>query len=282
MGAIPARIAVPRIVRKDEEHPLPPDDVRDALLGSTGGVTGELLLSLTGLALVDSLSVGTLLIPLFFLVAPRLREGRLLLYLATIAGFYLVVGVVLLLGAGVAVTALGDALDSTAGYGIQLALGVGLLLGSFLIPTKPRESLDGRPGRLTRWRERALEGPRATGLVVVALAAGVLEVATMLPYLGAVGLLTAAPVEPLARVAILVGYCAVMVLPALVLLVVRVVARALVEAPLARLAAWLERSSGETTAWIVGIVGFLLARDAAFRLGLFDALGRLGDVLPGG
>lgn len=39
------------------------------------------------LALVDSLSIGTLLIPLFLLVAPgRVRAGRVLLYLATVAG----------------------------------------------------------------------------------------------------------------------------------------------------------------------------------------------------
>lgn len=238
----------------------------------------DLLLTLGGLALVDSLSIGTLLIPLFFLVAPRLRPGRLLLYLATIAGFYLVVGIVLLLGAGAALAALGAGLESPVATWVQLVLGAGMLVGSFLIPTKPKEG-QARPGRLTHWRERALEGPRATGVVVIALAAGLVEVATMLPYLGAVGLLTGSSLEPVARVAALAGYCVVMVLPALVLLVARVLARPLVEAPLARLAAWLERTSGETTAWIVGIVGFLLARDAAFRLDLFDVLGRFGIMV---
>jgi hypothetical protein len=45
------------------------------------------------LALIDSLSIGTLLIPIFFLLTPgRAPAGKLLAYLATIAGFYFVVG----------------------------------------------------------------------------------------------------------------------------------------------------------------------------------------------
>lgn len=240
----------------------------------------EVLLSLAGLALVDSLSIGTLLVPLFFLIAPRLRPGRLLLYLVTIAGFYLVVGIVLLLGAGGALAALGEGLDSPVALWIQLVLGAALLVGSFLIPTKKTEEAPGaRPGRLARWRDAALEGPRAVVVMGVALAAGLLEVATMLPYLGAVGLLTTSPIDPVSRVLLLAGYCGVMILPALVLLVVRVVARPLVEVPLARLAAWLERAGAETTAWIVGVAGFLLARDAARRLGFFELVDDLAGQL---
>jgi len=111
------------------------------------------------------------------------------------------------------------------------------------------------------------------------LAAGLLEVATMLPYLGAVGLLTTSEVDPATRILLLAGYCLVMVLPALVLLAVRVLARSLVERPLPRFAAWLERTGPETTAWIVGIVGFVLARDAAAKLGLFEGLGAFLDDL---
>ncbi len=38
------------------------------------------------------------------------------------------------------------------------------------------------------------------------------------------------------------------------------------ERPLARLHAWLERAGADTLGWILGIVGFLVARDAAMRL----------------
>lgn len=233
-------------------------------------MTLELLVQLGALALLDSLSVGTLLIPLFFLIAQRLRAGRLVIYLGTIAAFYLVVGIALMLGARTALVAFHDLLASDVGDVIQLVLGVALLVTSFLIPTK-RET-GSAPGRLARWREAALNGPRGVAVVGIAIAAGIVELATMIPYLGAIGLMTGSATDVGTRMLLLAGYCAVMVVPALVLLTLRIVARPWIEPPLRRLAAWLERTGAETTAWIIGIVGFLLARDAANRLGLFEAV----------
>lgn len=69
----------------------------------------------------------------------------------------------------------------------------------------------------------------------------------------------------------LAAYCLAMVLPALVLLGGRLAAQRSVEPLLRRVAAWMERSGAETTSWVVGIVGFLVAR---------DALGRMPDLLP--
>src|SRR5690606_14138964 len=103
-------------------------------------------------------------------------------------------------------------LDTAPALVVQLVLGGGLLAVAFLMPTKPKEP-GSAPGRLARWRERALEGPRATAVVVVALAAGLLELATMLPYLGAIGLLSTASVGVPERLLVLAGYCAVMIAP---------------------------------------------------------------------
>ena len=109
-------------------------------------------------------------------------------------------------------------------------------------------------------------------LMGLAVAAAGVEVASMLPYLIGIGLLSTSELDAATRVLLLVGYCVVMVLPALVLLVVRSVASRAIEPALARLSGWMERNAAETTAWIVGILGFLLARAAAVELGLFDAL----------
>lgn len=230
----------------------------------------ELLATLAALALVDSLSIGTLLIPIFFLVAPgRVRAGRVLLYLGTIAVFYLLVGLALTAGADAALSGLGAALETPAARVAQLVIGAGLFAVSFWIGRKRLAEAQSKPGRLDRWRDRAM-GDGSVGIVVaLALGAGLIEVATMLPYLGAVGLITAAGMPAHLWIGILAAYCAVMIAPALILLLARVVARRLVEPPLARLAAWLQKNSAENTAWIVGIVGFLLARDAATTLGLF-------------
>lgn len=310
-------------------------------------------LSLAVLALIDGLSVGTLLIPVFLLLHPgRVRVGRILLYLGTIAAFYLLVGLLFLWGLVNLVDVAADFLSSPAGMIIRLVVGAALLITALVMPTKPSADaaaaipapradsapsraaspgaahadadpasadalsvwarLDApdaaadvapptavaggpraaasppplpaavagaapvapRPGRLLRWRERLLD-PRTRGVAVmaVAVAAGLVEVATMLPYIVAMTMLAEAGVDPSLRVLSLAGYCALMIAPALVLLALRLVARGLVQRPLERFAAWMERTGAENTAWIIGILGFLIARSAATELGLFEAIG---------
>ena len=272
-------------------------------------------LSLAVLALIDGLSVGTLLIPVFLLLHPgRVRAGRILLYLATIAVFYLVVGLLFLWGLVNLVAVAPDFLSSPAGMITRLVVGAALLVTAFVMPTKPAEAAPGgapaatvappdpgmpgsspvsawgaqvqppapaattvtaasRPGRITRWRERLLD-PKTRGFAVmaVAIAAGLVEVATMLPYIVAMTMLADAGVDTSLRILSLAGYCALLIAPAVVLLVLRLVAAPLVQRPLERFATWMERTGAENTAWIIGIIGFLIARSAATELGLFGAI----------
>lgn len=242
-------------------------------------MTPDLLGQLVVLALIDSTSFGTLLIPLWFLLVPgRVRVHRVLVFLGTVAAFYLVVGVALLSGARAALVE-APALGESSGLAVaQLVLGGALLVWALSWRATPAGEGGRRSGRLARWRERAVggDGGGVGALVGLALAAAAIELGSMLPYLGAVGLLTASDLTGSARVAVLAGYCLVMVLPALVLLAARVVAARQVAPVLTRLAGWLERTGGETTAWVVGIVGFLLARDALTRLPwVLDAIGSL-------
>lgn len=232
-------------------------------------MTFAMLGTLAVLALVDSTSFGTLLIPIWFLLAPgRVRVARVLLFLGTVAGFYLLLGVALVTGASVLLGDLDGLLDNPVAAGLQLVVGAALVVGSFFIG-RERPGQERGPGRLLRWRARAV-GTEADsgvgGLVTLALAAAVLEVATMLPYLAATGIIGSSGLDAPARVALLAGYCLVMVLPALVLLGARLLARRAVEPLLRRIASWMERSGAETTSWIVGIVGAVVALDALDRL----------------
>jgi hypothetical protein len=226
----------------------------------------ELLLSLVGLALLDSTSIGTLVIPLWLLLAPGpVRVRRPLLYLATIAGFYFAVGVVLSSGADVLAGPLGRVLDTSVVLYAQLLLGVGLFAWSFRFDPK-RQGGDSS-ARLRRWRERVTPGEAPVRwLVVLALTAAVMEVATMLPYLAAVGLLSTSEVKWPDVAVLLAGYCVVMVLPALVLLVGRVAAAARIRPILERLNGWFRRHGTSATGWMLAVAGFLLARDAVARL----------------
>ena len=83
---------------------------------------------LAALALVEPTSFGTLLIPIWLLLAPgRLRVSRLLTYLATVVVAYFAIGVVIMLGATAFLDAFGDALGSRTAYTVQLALGIGIV-----------------------------------------------------------------------------------------------------------------------------------------------------------
>lgn len=236
------------------------------------GMEPGLILSLVGLALVDSTSIGTLVIPIWLLLAPgRPPLARLVGYLATIAGFYFLVGVAIVSGAGALAEPLGRVFETRTALYVQLALGVALFGWSFRFDPKKRRP--GSPGRLEKWRARVTEPgsdrSSAWWLLGLALTAGLMEVATMLPYLGAIGLLTTSGVDWPERGVVLAGYCLVMIVPALVLLAARVLAAEKVRSPLERLNGWFAKHATSTTGWVLGIAGFLIARDAAARLWFF-------------
>lgn len=235
-------------------------------------MTTGTLLALAGLALVDSTSIGTLLVPLWIMLNPRTPVSRFLTYLATVAGFYFAVGVLLVVTAGALQRALTHATDNAGILWAQLVVGGGLFALSFRYDPKRlarRRLRSGRPDRATRWRNRAAgDGLSTTAVVTLGLAAAGLEVMTMLPYLAAVGIITAAEIGPETWLPLLLGYVLVMVLPALVLFLVRTVARRRVEPVLNTLTAWMSRHSAEALGWVLAVVGLLLAADAVSRLHL--------------
>jgi Sap-like sulfolipid-1-addressing protein len=207
-----------------------------------------LLGSLAVLALIDSTSFGTLLIPVWLLMSPGgVRARRVLAFLGTVAAFYFAVGVAVALGAGAVLPQISRLLEARPVAWTQLVLGVALFFLSFRLKSRRRTPrLDDR------------------GVVPLALAAAAAEVTTMLPYLAAIGLLTSSDLAPAPIALIMAGYCLLMITPALLLLAIRVSAGDRITWLLKRVDDWLAR--GNALAWIVGIVGFLLARDAAVRL----------------
>jgi Sap-like sulfolipid-1-addressing protein len=223
-----------------------------------------LILSLAALAIIDSTSIGTLFIPVWLLLAPdRIRAPRFLAYLGTIAGFYLVVGILLAAGG----TRMADAFTGSRPVLMaQLAVGIILFVLSFWVERRKAQTA----AAIARWRTRATDSASVAGL---ALLAALAEVATMLPYLGAIGMLSTADLPWWSMVATLAGYCVVMVVPAMALFALRVAGASWLEPLLGRLNAWALRSGGGMLSWILGIAGFLIARDAAARLWFPQLLG---------
>lgn len=230
------------------------------------------LLGLVGLALADSTSVGTLGIPVFMLVHPRVRPRLVVLHLGVLALFYWVLGVVLLLAAD-ALGRLFSGLDDNRTLDVvQLVVGVGMLLASFWPDTpmaKRRAAARAESGERGRWRRRLTGAGVSTRTVVsIALLAGVVEAASMLPYLGAVGLISASGIATAGGLLVLAGYVVVMSVPALLLTGVRMTLDQRAQPVLGRIDAWLTKHTGGALWWVVGIIGALLALDAASRLGL--------------
>lgn len=240
-------------------------------------MTLVLLGTLIVLALIDSTSFGTLVIPLWLLATPgRLRAGRVLVFLATVASFYFAVGLAILWGAGWAFERIAAAVTSPVGLLALFAAGVALIVWSLALEQRAkRERREGvvASDRILAWRKRAVgdEGGGVAALIALAVTATTVELGSMLPYLGAIGAITASDLEwPLTAV-VLGGYCLVMIAPALVLLAARVLLAGRVEPLLARLEAWLTRHASETLSWVVGIVGVLLVVQT-LRAGALEAL----------
>lgn len=231
---------------------------------------------LAGLALVDSTSFGTLGIPVLLLLRRHVHVTTLVLYLATIGAFYWAIGLGLTLGAGFVARAVAGLGDLPALTWAQLVVGVALFAASFLVDgTRARRARARRaaagagPTRRERWTASLVDDRPRPGVVVgVALAAGLVEVASMLPFLGAAGLIAQAGLTAPQTAGVLVAYVVVMTLPALVLLALRLTAGPLVEPTLARLGRWLERNAEDLLGWVLGIAGFFLAADAVSRLAI--------------
>ena len=151
-------------------------------------------LPLAGLALVDSLSAGTLVIPIALIFMwRRVRVGLLGTYLATIATAYFGLGVALLLGFDAAVTRLSGVSETDWFRWVTLVLGAGLFVFGVFSPNPKKHTAtqsagaevpEGRASRLAKSASLSV-----TGMAGLALGAAVVEAATMLPYLGAMGII---------------------------------------------------------------------------------------------
>lgn len=237
--------------------------------------------SLVVLALIDSMSFGTLLIPVWLLMTSRrVRVDRFLIYLLTLVGLYFLFGLIIMFSADLFLNRYGSLLESKQMLIGQFILGILLLIISQLMDSKKArlrasERAAQGGGRILNWRQRIMGGKDSNKsalitLVGLALTAVVLEIATMLPYLAAIGLITVESPSWSISSFMLLGYCIIMILPALLLLVGRLVAHKTLEPILIRLDKWLTKNAQSMTAWIIGIVGFLLAANAIYALDWFN------------
>lgn len=96
-----------------------------------------LLLSVGALALLDTLSPTILGVTVYMLLSERSKvTGRLMVYLGTVACFYFVAGLILMLGLDTITRAISNITDNMIVSRGMFIIGLALLIGSFFVPTK--------------------------------------------------------------------------------------------------------------------------------------------------
>jgi len=212
------------------------------------------------LALIDATSLGTLGVPVFLLTA-RTSINRILLFLGTITIFYFFVGIAIMLGLGALVDAVfSDVADAlgTRGQGIAMIVAGG---GLYLLSEWLERRRKNQPER--SW---VPSDDKARTFVMLALAAGLIEVATMVPYLSAIGILVTADISVGVRVLTLIGYTVLMVVPALLLIGSSLLLGRVMRPVLDRLGNWIRRNADTMLSWGVGAVGVILALNGLGRV----------------
>lgn len=231
-------------------------------------MTASLALAIIGLALIDSTSAGTSLLPLWLLLTPgRVRVARMAAYLSTLTASYFLAGVVVALGATRLLSALSALLSDVSPVYLasgQIAVGLMLVVAGGLMLRRAAK-VRHRPagGALLRWREQAMTVGTSGGLIKLALFAFAVEFATIVPYLAAIGMLTTAGLAFPAVVAWIAVYCLIMVLPAVIATLVRVRAHDRIEPALERLDTWLARNTPILSGTAFTVIGLVLVADAA-------------------
>lgn len=231
-------------------------------------------LVLAVLALVDSTSIGTLVVPVLLLVTAgaSMSAGRIavrtLYYLLVIGLFYFALGLALVAGAMPLFERFGDALVSTPALAVYVAIGVGLVVWSFYVDPKAIRKRGGDPeesGRrwITRARDAAGNFRALTGL---ALLAGVIEAASMVPYLAAIGIIVDSGAGIGRAAVLLVAYCTVMSLPGIVLALARGLVGSRLDGLLTRVQDWSIRNAAGAFSWTIGIVGAIVVLYSAPEL----------------
>jgi hypothetical protein len=94
------------------------------------------------------------------------------------------------------------------------------------------------------------------------LTAAGIEAASMIPYLAAIGFLTTSELSMVGRSVVLLGYCLLMIVPALVLLAARLLLHSYVSPVLKKLEESLSRNASDAVALLLFLLGLYMVGDS--------------------
>lgn len=215
----------------------------------------ELLITVGGLAILDMLSPATLGVTVYLLLTEKERvPSRLMIYLATVAAFYLVVGITFMLGMDMLLASITSIFQHRIVSWVSLIIGGILFMASFYLPKSRRADLP-RPKSTSK-----------AAMIVLGFTTSMLEVGSAFPYFAAIGLMTTSHLDMLQWFPLLVGYNLVMVLPPLLLFVLHLRLGRVMQGPLKKLQIQITKHSGSALSWIMCIVGLILILNSVDHL----------------
>ncbi|MEC1374559.1 GAP family protein [Heyndrickxia oleronia] len=207
----------------------------------------ELLFMVGGLALLDMMSPAALGVTVYLLLNEKERlSSRLMIYLFTVAGFYFLVGVFLMLGLDVVMTAFSSIFQNRIVSWVMLIIGGILFIASFYYPKSKKTDLP-RP-----------KSNSNAAMVALGFTTSLIEVGTAFPYFAAIGLMTTSNLAAFQWLPILAGYNFIMVLPPLIVFTLYLLLGRVMQKPLEMLRIKLSKHSGAAISWIMCIVGLIL------------------------
>lgn len=210
-------------------------------------MSAEILLLIGGLALLDTLSPATLGVTVYLLLTDKEKLiKRLLVYLLAVAGFYFVIGVILMLGLGFLLDIISGIFQNRIVSWTVFIIGAVLFIASFYIPTKKNTDL---PSPKTK---------SAISMVALGFTTSLIEVGTAFPYFAAIGIMSTSNLSWMEWSSILAGYNFIMVLPSLLLFIFYHLVGRKMQKPLEKLRVKIANNTGSGLSWIMCIVGLIL------------------------
>ncbi|WP_217560974.1 GAP family protein [Paenibacillus sp. GbtcB18] len=207
----------------------------------------ELLVSVGGLALLDTLSPATLGVTVYLLLTEKERlSSRLMIYLVTVAAFYFFVGVAFMLGMDMLLAAFSSIFQNRIVSWVTLIIGGILFIASFYYPESKKSDLP-RPKSKSK-----------TSMIALGFSTSLIEVGTAFPYFAAIGLMTTSNLAVFQWLPILAGYNFIMVLPPLIVFSLHLLLGRVMQRPLEKLQIKISKHSGSAISWIMCIVGLIL------------------------
>ena len=217
----------------------------------------ELILSVGALSLLDMLSPAMLGVTVYLLLAGKDRLViRLFVYLLTVAGFYFIVGALLMLGLDAVLASISGIVQNRAVSWAMTVVGGALFIASFFIPAHNKNS-----SKLRRPKSKSIGAMIGLGVTT-----SIIEVATALPYFAAIGLMTTSQLTIFQWVPVLAAYNFIMVLPPLFLLGLHLLFGRFMQKPLERIRVRIDQSTGSILSWIMCIAGLILVLNSVDNL----------------